>query len=65
VIIHIQNVGGIGLGQPPIAANNCQILIIVVRTPVAEIMATRDDQPVVGEWIYNKVLSVNNGKAGV
>src|SRR5206468_3299839 len=65
VIVHVEHVRGIGRGELAVAPNDHEVLVVVERGLVAEVVTARDHHAVVGERIDHHHLVVDDGEARV
>src|SRR6478609_10183366 len=65
MIVNVQDMGGICDREILISFNDDQILVVIERCLVTEIVATSDDNAVVGKRIYHENFVVNNRESCV
>ena len=63
VVVDVQHVAGIGLGQAAMAANDDQVLVVVMRGAEAEIVRAGHHHAIGAERIDHHDLVVNDGEA--
>jgi len=61
VAVDIHHVGGVGLGQRAVAADDEQVLIVLIRRFVPQVVAAGDHHAVLGERIHDHDLVVDDG----
>ncbi len=64
MVVDVEHVGGIRLGEPAMSADDRHVLVVVVRRSIAEVMAAGDHHAIIAERIDHQDLVVNHGVTG-
>lgn len=65
MVVDIEAMSGVGLGDRTMVVDDRHVFIVVVRRCVTEIVAPGYNNAVVGEWVDDHDLVVDDGVTGL